>query len=142
MTRNSFGHAGRRLLFAATLLLAGGFTLTAGLACGQSSEGLLEQQQGEASYYGEQFAGNTTASGDVFDPESLTAAHQSLPFGSRVRVHRVGTSASVVVRINDRGPYAGDRIIDLSRAAAEEIGMVEDGIMEVRVEVLEIPPGS
>lgn len=115
--------------------------LTTGLACAQSSERVAEEE-GIASYYGERFAGNTTASGDVFDPESFTAAHPSLPFGSRVRVHRVDESASVVVRINDRGPYAGDRIIDLSRAAAEEIGMVEDGVVEVRLEVLEIPSGS
>lgn len=141
MRRISFGDSAPRFLFLSLLLFAGAFTLTTGLACGQSTERVVEEE-GKASYYGERFAGNTTASGDVFDPASFTAAHPSLPFGSRVRVHRVDDSASVVVRINDRGPYAEDRIIDLSRAAAEEIGMVEDGVVEVRLEVLEIPSGS
>ncbi|MDE8650312.1 septal ring lytic transglycosylase RlpA family protein [Novosphingobium album (ex Liu et al. 2023)] len=82
---------------------------------------------GIASYYGAQFTGRRTASGDVFDPGELTAAHRSLPFGSLVRVTNTSTGASVVVRINDRGPYHGNRVIDLSRAAASEIGLIGPG---------------
>lgn len=96
-------------------------------------------QSGAASWYGEAFAGRPTASGEPFDPAALTAAHPSLPFGSRVRVTRPESGASIVVRINDRGPYSGGRIIDLSEAAAAALDMIEDGVAEVRVEVLSQP---
>lgn len=116
--------------------------MTACLASGQSQSRLLDDPRGEASYYADRFAGETTASGEVFDPDDMTAAHPSLPFDTRVRVTRVGgeRKRSVVVRINDRGPYADDRIIDLSEAAAQEIGMIEEGVVEVRIEVIELPP--
>lgn len=118
--------------------------VTACLASGQSADRLLEDSQGKASYYADKFAGETTASGEVFDPREMTAAHPKLPFGTRVRVTRVGgeRERAVTVRINDRGPYADDRIIDLSEAAAEKIGMIEDGVVEVRIEVLELPSGE
>lgn len=92
---------------------------------------------GMASWYGNELAGNQTASGEIFDPSQLTAAHLTLPFDTRVRVTRLSNGSSVIVRINDRGPYAHGRIIDLSRAAAEVLGMVQDGEAEVRVDVLE-----
>lgn len=120
--------------------------MTACLASGQSPSGtatdrLLEESRGEASYYADRFAGQQTASGDIFDPDALTAAHPSLPFGTKVRVTRLGDEQvrTVVVRINDRGPYADDRIVDLSEAAARRIGMIEEGVVEVRIEVLELP---
>ena len=91
---------------------------------------------GHASYYGRRFAGRPTASGEAFDPRELTAAHKSLPFGSLVRVTNVRNGRSVIVRINDRGPYVEGREIDLSRAAAEEIGLVRRGVGEVRIELL------
>ncbi len=118
--------------------------VTACLASGQSAGQPLDDSRGEASYYADQFAGETTASGEVFDPSEMTAAHPSLPFGTRVRVTRAGgeRERAVTVRINDRGPFADDRIIDLSEAAAEEIGMIEDGVVEVRIEVLELPSGE
>ena len=116
--------------------------LTACLASGQSTEGILDETQGEASYYADDYAGQTTASGEPFDPGALTAAHPSLPFGTRVRVTRVDEAESVTVRINDRGPYADDRIIDLSEAAARRIDMISEGVVEVRLEILELPPGS
>jgi rare lipoprotein A len=130
-----------------TLLLwtaaAVSFTMTACLASGQTTSALLEDPRGEASYYADRFAGQTTASGETFDPAALTAAHPSLPFGTRVRVTRMdGERRAVTVRINDRGPYADDRIIDLSEAAARRIGMIEEGVVEVRVEVLELPPDA
>lgn len=117
--------------------------MTACLASGQSAEGLLEDPRGEASYYGDRFAGQTTANGEVFDPSDMTAAHPSLPFDTRVRVTRIGgRQQSVTVRINDRGPYADDRIIDLSEAAARKIGMIEEGVVEVQIEILETPADS
>lgn len=118
--------------------------VTACMASGQSRSSLLDDPRGEASYYGSRFAGETTANGETFDPDDMTAAHPNLPFDTVVRVTRVGGERrrSVTVRINDRGPYADDRIIDLSRAAAEEIGMIEEGIIDVRLEIVESPQGE
>jgi len=80
-------------------------------------------QSGRASWYGPGFHGRRTASGETFNTNDLTAAHRTLPFGTRVRVVNERTGRSVVVRINDRGPYAHGRVIDLSRASAEAIGL-------------------
>ena len=93
-------------------------------------------EQGAASWYGPGFEGRRTASGETFNSADLTAAHNSLPMRTLARVTRVDTGVSVLVRINDRGPFAGGRIIDLSRAAAEALGMVDDGVVEVQVEDL------
>ncbi len=82
---------------------------------------------GEASYYADRFAGKRTASGEAYDPRDFTAAHRSLPFGTRVRVTDVQSGRSVVVRINDRGPWGKERLIDISRAAANEIGLARRG---------------
>lgn len=92
---------------------------------------------GEASYYGNRFAGKRTASGERFDPRHLTAAHRSLPFGSKVRVTSRRTGRSVVVRINDRGPFHRARIIDLSEAAAQRIGMADRGRGRVYLALLD-----
>jgi rare lipoprotein A (peptidoglycan hydrolase) len=98
----------------------------------------LSTLRGEASYYGKAFAGRKTASGEIFEPERYTAAHRSLPFGTVLRVTRLGKHGVVYVRVNDRGPFGKKRrIIDLSEAAASELDMLRDGICEVRVEVLE-----
>jgi rare lipoprotein A len=94
-------------------------------------------QDGIASYYAEEFHGQKTSNGETFDMNALTAAHQTLPFGTLVRVTNKATGKSVVVRINDRGPFLKDRIIDLSRAAAEKIGMIGPGTAEVHLEILE-----
>ncbi|MBD2155953.1 septal ring lytic transglycosylase RlpA family protein [Leptolyngbya sp. FACHB-16] len=94
-------------------------------------------QDGVASWYGPGFNGNRSASGEVFNQNALTAAHRSLPFGTRVRVTNMRNGRSVIVRINDRGPFSGRRLIDLSRAAASEIGMVSTGTAQVRLEVLQ-----
>ena len=80
-------------------------------------------QTGEASWYGPGFHGRQTASGERFNTNDLTAAHKTLPFGTKVKVINERTGQSVVVRINDRGPYAKDRVIDLSKASAEAIGI-------------------
>lgn len=92
---------------------------------------------GTASYYGRKFQGRPTASGERFDMNGLTAAHRTLPFGSRLRVTNPRNGKSVIVRINDRGPYSGHRVIDLSRAAAEQIGIVGTGHGRVELELLE-----
>lgn len=91
---------------------------------------------GVASYYGRRFHGRRTANGESFDMHAMTAAHRTLPFGSRVRVTNPRNGQSVVVRINDRGPFAGNRTIDLSRAAAEEIGLIHRGHGSVELELL------
>ena len=98
-----------------------------------------EPIEGEASWYGAQLQGHKTASGEPFDPAALTAAHRTLPFGALVKVTNLGNGRSAVVRVNDRGPYAHDRLIDLSRAAAEQLGFIEQGHARVSVEVLELP---
>ena len=90
-------------------------------------------EEGEASWYGRRFHGRRTASGERFDMAALTAAHPWLPFGTRVRIRHVETGAEVEVRINDRGPFRGARIIDLSRAAARALGLAEAGAGRVRI---------
>jgi rare lipoprotein A len=91
---------------------------------------------GIASWYGPGFHGNRTANGETYNQNALTAAHKSLPFGTRVRVTHTGTGRSIIVRINDRGPYIGGRVIDLSAAAARVLGMMGSGVAPVRVEIL------
>jgi len=95
-------------------------------------------QTGKIAYYGPRFAGRKTASGERFDPEAMTMAHKTLPFGTRVRVTNLANGESVVVRVNDRGPSMPGRIADLSQGAAERIGMIEAGVVEARLEVLRV----
>jgi rare lipoprotein A len=93
-------------------------------------------ETGRVAWYGKRFAGRRTASGERFDPNAMTMAHRSLPFGTRVRVTHAENGRSVVVRVNDRGPTQPDRIGDLSLAAARSLGMVRSGVVEVELEVL------
>ncbi|MBN1523932.1 MAG: septal ring lytic transglycosylase RlpA family protein [Spirochaetales bacterium] len=99
----------------------------------------LSAEEGYASWYGGKFQGRKTANGEIFDTEKHTAAHKTLPFGTMVKVTSLETSQSTTVRINDRGPFVAGRIIDLSRIAAEEIGMVGAGTARVRLEILTRP---
>jgi rare lipoprotein A len=93
---------------------------------------------GKATYYGNSLAGNKTASGEVYDPKRFTAAHRKLPFGTVVRVVRPDTKKYVYVTVTDRGPFGSrDRIIDLSYVAAERLGMLRQGVVSVRLEVVE-----
>lgn len=94
-------------------------------------------QEGQASWYGPKFHGKATANGEIFNMEDLTAAHRTLPFNTVVRVTNKANGRSVDVRINDRGPYIGDRIIDLSRRAAREIDMFNAGIGDVTLHLVE-----
>ena len=96
-------------------------------------------QVGVASWYGPGFHGRRTASGEVYDQDALTAAHRSLPFGTRVRVTNLENGRAVEVRINDRGPFVGGRVIDVSRAAARVIGLIGPGVGRVRLEVASAP---
>ncbi len=93
-------------------------------------------QTGMASWYGRDFHGRYTASGEVFDERQYTAAHKTLPFGSVVRVTNLDNGLSVIVRINDRGPFVHNRVVDLSTEAAKAIGLVSTGIAPVRLEVV------
>jgi rare lipoprotein A len=96
---------------------------------------------GQASYYADSLAGNATASGEPYAPAALTAAHRKLPFGTVVDVVR-DDGRAVRVRINDRGPFVSGRVIDLSRAAAEQLGMMRAGVVPVRLYVVWQPPKS
>lgn len=97
-------------------------------------------EEGEASWYGPGFHGKRTASGEVYNMEAMTAAHRRLPFGTRVRVRNLDNGRTAEVRINDRGPFAHRRILDLSRAAARELGVLGPGTSRVRLELLEASP--
>ena len=96
----------------------------------------LAVTRGQASWYGPGFFGNRTASGEVLRPGTLTAAHRSLPFGTRVRVTNLFNGRSAVVRINDRGPFHGRRVIDLAHGAAGHLGLISSGVADVKLEVL------
>ena len=97
---------------------------------------VVQVSTGEASWYGPGFFGNRTASGEVFRPGTMTAAHRSLPFGTKVRVTNLWNDRSAVVTINDRGPFIAHRVIDLAHGAAHELGLISSGIAQVRLEVL------
>lgn len=101
----------------------------------KSARGFIEE--GEASWYGPGFDGRSTASGERYDQDEMTAAHKLLPFGSEVRVTHLDSGASVTVRINDRGPFFEDRVIDLSHAAALRLKLIRKGTGRVRIQSLE-----
>jgi len=115
---------GRRFACLAVALL----TVVTGCASSSGS--------GLASYYADRYQGHKTASGERFDGARLTAAHRTLPFGTRVRVTDLDNGRSVVVRVNDRGPFASGRVIDLSQAAARQLDMLRAGVARVKLEVL------
>ena len=97
-------------------------------------------QTGIASWYGDYFHGRLTANGEYYDMNSLSAAHKTLPLPSYLRVTNLENGKSIIVRLNDRGPYVGDRIIDLSKRAAIELGMLKQGTANVRVQYIEEAP--
>ncbi len=93
-------------------------------------------QYGMASYYGDEFHGKKTASGEIYNKWALSCAHKTLPFGTKVKVVNLKNGKSVIVRVNDRGPFVKGRIIDLSFAAAKEINMIKNGVVRVKVQVI------
>lgn len=134
------------------MILAGFVAATAG-GCVSTSGGLAgpkfddsddrdrdrEAQVGKASFYAHKFHGRRTASGEKYDETELTAAHRTLPFGTRVRVTNLENGRKVTLRVNDRGPHVKNRVIDVSYAAAKKLRFVRDGVTRVRVEVKERP---
>ena len=120
----------------ASLVVALGLTAGSTFVVSGESFAAGKSFSGAASWYGGQFHGRKTANGERFNMNELTAAHRSLPFGTKVRVTNQKNGKSVVVRINDRGPFAGGRIIDLSRGAASAVGMLGAGVAPVKLEVL------
>jgi rare lipoprotein A len=120
---------------------------TAGAASHATSSGASEAraaarerlQRGKVSWYGPRFAGRTTASGERFDPQALTMAHRSLPLGAVVDVTNNANGRHVRVRVNDRGPYHGNRVADLSRAASERLGFVDSGVTDATIRVVSLP---
>ena len=98
-----------------------------------------KSELGLASWYGEEFEGNPTASGEIYDMNELTAAHRTLPLGTRIRVTNLRNQRSFIVRINDRGPFIENRFLDLSMAAARKLGFKGAGLALVRAEVISVP---
>ncbi|MBB6609744.1 septal ring lytic transglycosylase RlpA family protein [Pontibacter sp. Tf4] len=98
-----------------------------------------QTQTGKASWYGSKYHGRKTSSGERYNKNDMTAAHNTLPFGTKVKVTNLANNESVVLRINDRGPYVGKRIIDVSEVAAKQLDMHKQGVAQVKVEVLELP---
>jgi len=111
----------RQLVFAGTMLLA------------LSSCARKITETGKGSYYADKFEGRPTASGEKFDQDKMTAAHRTLPFGTKVTVTNVANGRSVTVTVNDRGPFAAGRVIDVSKKAARKLGMVEAGVATVKI---------
>lgn len=93
-------------------------------------------EYGMASYYGDEFHGKKTASGEIYNKWDYTCAHRRLPFGTKIRVTNMENKKSVIVRVNDRGPFAKNRIVDLSYAAARDIDMIAKGVVKVKIEVI------
>ncbi len=127
----------RLLLVAVFLICTTSLTACAGSG-GDPSEvgGVSSQELGLASYYGHQYHGRTTANGETYDENQLTAAHRTLPFGTRVRVTNLENGKTVLLRINDRGPFVDGRIIDVSWRGAQDLDFVREGVVEAKVEVL------
>jgi rare lipoprotein A len=99
-----------------------------------SSDSIIK---GKASFYGSEFNGRKTANGEIYDETALTAAHRTLPFGTVLRVTNLRNGLSVIVRINDRGPFHPDRVLDLSKTAAEEINLIMYGVTDIEAEILD-----
>ncbi|MBO0662240.1 septal ring lytic transglycosylase RlpA family protein [Jiella sp. MQZ9-1] len=125
----------KTIALAVALLSAPALT-QAPIAHFEAQAGTTAAKSGRASYYGTRFHGRRTANGERFNMNAMTAAHKTLPFGTKVRVTNRRNGKSVVVRINDRGPYARGRVIDLSKAAASRIGMINSGTAPVKIDVL------
>jgi rare lipoprotein A len=127
----------RTRLIIVTLVLTHGLVGLAGLdGVAEAGSGRKAAATGRASWYGPGFAGRSTASGDRFDPKGLTAAHRNLPFGTPVRVTNLHNGRSVVVTINDRGPYVKGRVLDVSLGAARALGMLRRGVASVLIQPL------
>jgi rare lipoprotein A len=135
----------KRLLALAAMLLAActtNTTTTPPVPAPKPAPVATSDTHGMAGWYGQEFAGRTTANGEIFDPLLMTAAHRTLPFGTIIDVKNPKTMQTVRVRVNDRGPYIGNRLIDLSYAAAQQIGIVDTGGGEVDIAVVRLGKGE
>lgn len=130
----------RRIPLSPLLALAAALAVAAGCASPRTARHGVAVERGVASWYGPGFHGNLTASGERYDMWALTAAHRTLPFGTVVEVHNLETGQRVRVKINDRGPFLKNRIVDLSRAAAEAIGMIGPGTALVELVAVGLEP--
>jgi rare lipoprotein A len=110
--------------------------LIIGLSNSSFAQKNTRTETGKASWYGSKYHGKKTSSGEVYNKNEMTAAHNTLPFGTKVKVTNLANDESVIVRINDRGPYVGHRIIDVSEVAARKLGFHQKGIGKVKVEVV------
>ena len=124
------------MILAMTLSSFGGPSATTLTATANHNLQGTVTETGVASYYGTKYHGKLTASGEIFNMNDLTAAHPKLAFGTRVKITHLENNRSVIVRINDRGPFVPGRVIDLSRAAAMELQMIQTGLAQVRVEII------
>jgi rare lipoprotein A len=124
----------RGWLVAGALAMGAGTTMVAATPVPAAAAAAVEV--GSASFYHNSLAGRKTASGEPYRPGAMTAAHKKLPLGTRLRVTNLANGKQVVVKVNDRGPYAKGRILDLSRGAAEQLGFIKQGHTKVRIEVL------
>ncbi len=120
----------RQLVFAATFVLS---LASCARKITDSGSGSYTTETGKGSYYADKFQGRPTASGEKFDQNKMTAAHRTLPFGTKVTVTNTANGRSVVVTVNDRGPFAAGRIIDVSRKAASQLGIIEAGVANVKI---------
>lgn len=142
--RAFLGRIGSRPTWLGQIALAAVLTLAGSVASGDSGDSLDEDgglhytAEGRASYYSSRFHGRRTASGEPYDETTMTAAHPSLPFDTQLCITNLNNGRSAMVRVNDRGPFVGGRIIDVSMAAARELGMLRAGIIRVRVETCEV----
>ena len=115
-------------------LVAISLMISPGWAAREDDPSFVFEQTGRASWYGPGFDGKPTASGEPFDQDRLTAAHRTLPLGAEVSVTNLANGRKVVVEVNDRGPFAKDRVLDLSKSAARRLGMLAEGTASVRIE--------
>jgi len=138
VTRQSHGMIRSHLALVALVLAGLVLSLSPIFAFGPKRYHDGETERGKASWYGSDFQGKLTADGETFDKNQMTAAHRHLPFDTIVRVTNLSNGISVEVRINDRGPYGGGRIVDVSEAAADILQMKKAGVVPVEIEVIEL----
>ena len=138
----------RSVLAAAMLVLCTSGTVaqpaaaSAAASAPPAAANAMASESGKIAWYGGKFAGRKTASGEVFNPEALTMAHKTLPFGTRVKITNPKNNKSVTVRVNDRGPTQADRVGDVSQAAARKLGMVKSGVIEAELSVVGAAPAK
>lgn len=120
-------------------LVTASLMLLALLGNSVSAKTSTHRLSGEASYYAEFHHGKLTANGEIFNMHGLTAAHRTLPLGTVIQVTNLKNNKSVKVRVNDRGPYAKNRVLDLSKGAAHHLGMIKSGVTDIRIKVVYLP---